>query len=131
ATPHHHPQDPGGARAGHDAGGPGRGGAKMKDEMKDDTGGDEGRIPGLSALRDITPPPSLVPAVMRRIAEPAAVGGWPALWGWLRRSSKLERPLSPLEAAGDRGPIPGLSALRDTTPPPSLVPAAMRRIAEP
>ena len=30
-------------------------------------------IPGLAALKDVTPPPSLVPAVMQRIAEPAPV----------------------------------------------------------
>jgi hypothetical protein len=49
-------------------------------------------FPGLSALKDITPPPSLVPAVMQRIAEPRPV----TLWGWLMRPRRLELRFSPL-----------------------------------
>ena len=75
-------------------------------------------IAGLSSLREVTPPPSMVPAVMRRIAEPAPQ----TFWSWLRKPRRLTR---------DAGPIPGLSSLRETTPPPSLVPAVMRQIAEP
>jgi hypothetical protein len=63
---------------------------------------DENLIAGLRELREITPPASLVPGVMNRIAQPAA---------------------QDLTAA--------LRGLRETTPPPSLVPAVMRRIAEP
>lgn len=44
----------------------------------------------LRGLREVTPPPSLAPMVMRRIAEPAATG----LWGWLRRRRRLS--VSPL-----------------------------------
>jgi hypothetical protein len=55
---------------------------------------EDGPLAGLSALRDVTPPPSLVPAVMRRIAEPPP----PSLWGWLRRPRRLELRLSPLGA---------------------------------
>jgi hypothetical protein len=50
------------------------------------------RIPGLADLRETTPPPSLVPAVMRRIAEPRPM----TLWSWLRQSRRLELRASPL-----------------------------------
>jgi hypothetical protein len=53
---------------------------------------------------------------MRRIAEPAPV----TFWSWLRRPRHLDHP-----------PIAGMASLRETTPPPSLVPAVMQRIAEP
>jgi hypothetical protein len=53
---------------------------------------DEDRISGLASLRDVTPPPSLVPAVMRRIAEPQPV----TFWSWLRKPRRLELRLSPL-----------------------------------
>jgi hypothetical protein len=56
----------------------------------------EAPIPGLSSLRETTPPPSLVPAVMRRIAEPAP----PSLWSWLRRPRRLELRVSLLGLAG-------------------------------
>lgn len=55
---------------------------------------DDGPIPGMSALRETTPPPSLVPAVMRRVAEPMPV----SFWSWLRRPKRLELRLSPLGA---------------------------------
>jgi hypothetical protein len=57
---------------------------------------DEDSVFGLSSLRDITPPASLVPAVMRRIAEPAPL----SFWGWLRKSRRIELRLSPLRLAG-------------------------------
>lgn len=56
---------------------------------------DEAPFPGLAALRDVTPPTSLVPAVMRRVAEPRPF----SLWDWLRRPRRLELRLSPLGAA--------------------------------
>jgi hypothetical protein len=43
-------------------------------------------FPGLAALRDVEPPPSLVPAVMRRVAEPAP----PSFWRWLMRPRRFE-----------------------------------------
>jgi len=49
-------------------------------------------IAGLRQLRDVTPPPSLVPAVMRGIAEPRPL----SLWGWLRRPHTVRIRLSPL-----------------------------------
>jgi hypothetical protein len=55
---------------------------------------DMGPLAGLSALREVTPPPSLVAGVMRRIAEPPP----PSLWGWLWRPRRLELRLSPLGA---------------------------------
>jgi hypothetical protein len=57
---------------------------------------DDAPFPGLSRLRETTPPPSLVPAVMRRIAEPAPL----TFWGWLRKPRRLELRVSPLAAAG-------------------------------
>ena len=50
----------------------------------------------LATLREVTPPPSLVPGVMQRIAEPAPV----TLWTWLRRPRRFELHLSPLALAG-------------------------------
>jgi hypothetical protein len=57
---------------------------------------DEDRVFGLECLRDITPPASLVPAVMRRIAEPAPL----SFWGWLLKPRRIELRLSPLRLAG-------------------------------
>jgi hypothetical protein len=85
-----------------------------EDELEDD-----GPIPGMSSLREVEPPPSLVSAVMKRVAEPAPA---PA-WSWLLRTPAL--------TPADDKPIPGMSSLRETTPPPSLVPAVMRQVAEP
>jgi Glycogen recognition site of AMP-activated protein kinase len=73
-------------------------------------------IPGLASLREVTPPPSLEQAVMRRIAEPAPE----TMWSWLRKP----RPQH------DQ-PLAGLASLREVTPPPSLEQAVMRKIAEP
>ena len=53
---------------------------------------DDRPVAGLASLRDTTPPPSLVPAVMRRIAEPVPV----TFWSWLRRPRRFELRLSPL-----------------------------------
>lgn len=52
-------------------------------------------IPGLASLRAVTPPTSLVAAVMRRVAEPRPF----SLWRWLRQPRRLELRLSPLGAA--------------------------------
>jgi hypothetical protein len=57
---------------------------------------DDQPISGLSSLRETTPPPSLVPAVMRRIAEPAPV----TFWTWIRKPHRFELRLSPLSLAG-------------------------------
>lgn len=54
------------------------------------------RIPGLEALRDVEPPPSLVPGVMRRITEPRPV----SFWEWLRRPRRIELRVSPLGLGG-------------------------------
>jgi hypothetical protein len=53
---------------------------------------DDRPFPGLAALKDVTPPPSLIPAVMRRIAEPAPV----SFWTWLRRPRRFELRMSPI-----------------------------------
>jgi Glycogen recognition site of AMP-activated protein kinase len=55
---------------------------------------DNDRIPGLSELRDVAPPPSLVPRVMRRITEPRPT----SFWSWLRKPRRLELRVSPLGA---------------------------------
>jgi hypothetical protein len=50
----------------------------------------------LATLREVTPPPSLVPGVMQQIAEPAR----DTLWTWLRRPRRFELRLSPLALGG-------------------------------
>lgn len=47
---------------------------------------DDRPFPGLGALRDVAPPPSLVPRVMRQVAEPRPVG----FWGWLRKPRRIQ-----------------------------------------
>jgi hypothetical protein len=54
------------------------------------------RIPGLSELRDVVPPPSLVAGVMRQIAEPRPA----SFWSWLRKPRRLELRVSPLGGLG-------------------------------
>jgi hypothetical protein len=63
----------------------------MRPPVPDDADADQ-PIPGLAALKHVDPPPSLVPAVMQRIAEPRPV----TLWSWLRRPRRLELRVSPL-----------------------------------
>jgi hypothetical protein len=81
---------------------------------------EEPPIPGLAGLREVTPPASMVAAVMKRIAEPAPVPA--TLWERLRR---------PPERPAVEQPIAGLAGLREIALPTSLVPAVMRRVAEP
>jgi hypothetical protein len=57
---------------------------------------DEDLVSRLASLRETTPPPSLVPRVMQRIAEPARA----TLWTWLRRPRRFELQLSPLALGG-------------------------------
>lgn len=57
---------------------------------------DDQPIAALRSLRDVPPPPSLVPGVMRRIADPAPV----TFWSWLRKPRRLELRLSPLGLVG-------------------------------
>lgn len=57
---------------------------------------DDAPVPGLSALRDVDVPPSLVPGVMKRIAEPAPL----SFWGWLRKPRRFDLALSPLGLFG-------------------------------
>jgi hypothetical protein len=64
----------------------------MKADPFADLSADDQPIPGLAELKQITPPPSLVPAVMQRIAEPPPV----SFWTWLRRPRRLELRISPL-----------------------------------
>jgi hypothetical protein len=56
---------------------------------------DDDLITALRGLRETTPPPSLVPRVMKRIAEPAPI----TFWSWLRKPRRLELRLSPLSVA--------------------------------
>jgi hypothetical protein len=53
---------------------------------------DQQPFPGLSALKQVTPPPSLLPSVMQRIAEPRPV----SFWSWIWRPRRIELRLSPL-----------------------------------
>lgn len=54
------------------------------------------RVAGIAGLREVIPPPSFVPGVMRKIAEPAPL----SFWGWLRKRRRIELRLavSPLGA---------------------------------
>lgn len=87
-------------------------------------------LAGLSALKDVTPPPSLVPAVMRRIAEPRPA----SFWSWLRRPRRIELSLSPLGALGGLAAtgllIAGLGA-RQPTPGPVIAKDEMRPLVLP
>jgi hypothetical protein len=56
-------------------------------------------FPGLRSLREEAPPPSLVPAVMRRITEPQPF----SLWRWLRKPHRLELRVSPVGLAAVAG----------------------------
>jgi hypothetical protein len=81
-------------------------------------------FPGLSALKQVTPPPSLVPAVMQRIAEPPP----PSLWRWLMRPRRLELRVSPLGALVFSGATMGLVlvlALGRSAAPPATPHAAV------
>jgi hypothetical protein len=64
---------------------------------------DDEPIAGLRALKQVEPPPSLVPAVMRAIAEPRPV----SFWQWLLRPRRLELRVTPvgLLASGALGAI--------------------------
>lgn len=67
----------------------------MSNRPGPETGGDRDPIRlALRGLSDVQPPPSLVPAVMKRVSEPAPLG-W---WGWLWTRRKLELRVSPLGA---------------------------------
>lgn len=72
---------------------------------------DDQPIAGLRALRQVDPPPSLVPAVMRAIAEPRPV----SFWQWLLRPRRIELRITPagLFAAAAIGAI-ALYALQTT-----------------
>jgi hypothetical protein len=53
-------------------------------------------IAGLAALKQVTPPSSLVAAVMQRIAEPQPQ----SVWSWLWRPRRIQMRVSPLGALG-------------------------------
>jgi hypothetical protein len=79
-------------------------------------------IPGLASLRDVTPPPSLVPAIMRRVAEPAP----PSLWRWLIRPRRFELRFSAVGLAGLAavGAMVVLALRLQPAPPPAGTVAA-------
>ncbi|HEY0705838.1 MAG TPA: isoamylase early set domain-containing protein [Polyangia bacterium] len=52
---------------------------------------DDEPIAGLRALKHVEPPPSLVPAVMRAIAEPKPV----SFWQWLLKPRRIELRVTP------------------------------------
>ncbi len=82
----------------------------------------EAPMAGLSALRDVAPPPALVPAVMQRIAEPRPF----SLWRWLRRPRRLEVRVSPLGAlllAGAAGLVLAVASLLPAPDPIAVAPA--------
>jgi hypothetical protein len=53
---------------------------------------DDQPFPGLRALKNVEPPPSLVPAVMRAISEPKPV----TFWQWLLKPRRLELRITPV-----------------------------------
>jgi hypothetical protein len=57
---------------------------------------DDVPLAGLRGLRQIEPPASLVPAVMRAIAEPRPV----SFWQWLLRPRRLELRVTPVSLMG-------------------------------
>ena len=57
---------------------------------------DDVPMPGLRGLKQIEPPASLVPAVMRAIAEPRPV----SFWQWLLRPRRLELRVTPVSLLG-------------------------------
>jgi hypothetical protein len=79
-------------------------------------------LPGMSALRETTPPSSLVPEVMRRIARSRPAPAGPAWWVWLRRPRRLELRLSPLGALTLAGALGALLivARPGSRPPPAV-----------
>lgn len=77
-------------------------------------GQDDELVARLATLREVTPPPSLVPGVMQRIAEPAPA----TLWTWLRRPRRFELRLSPLALGGLALAGLGLAALLAHDPRP-------------
>jgi hypothetical protein len=66
-----------------------------RDDYHDDRAGQPGPLAGMAELRDVDPPPSLLPGVMKRIAERPA----PGFWGWLRRPLVIQLRVSPVGAA--------------------------------
>jgi hypothetical protein len=73
---------------------------------------DESPFPGLRSLRDIVPPPSLVPGVMAQIAEPRPF----SLWGWLMRPRQIQLRLSPLGLVGVAGALALVAGALTTMP---------------
>lgn len=81
-------------------------------------------FPGLSALRHVTPPPSLVPGVMRKVAEPRPF----SFWAWLRRPRRFELRVTPLSlaaAAGLGAVMLAAVVLRPPPPPVAIAPSAV------
>lgn len=101
---------------------------------------DDAPFPGLSALRDVAPPTSLVPMVMQRVAEPPR----PSLWRWLTRARRFELRFSPvglalagglgilvmvalrLEPRGDRPQTPTVTASAAPAPAPASAPEVVQ-----
>jgi hypothetical protein len=90
---------------------------------------DEAPIPGLAALREVTPPPSLVPSVMQRIAEPRPQ----SFWSWILRPRRIQLRVSPLGAVGalcaGALAIFTVSVTRPKLPAPTLAPLALTQPA--
>ena len=83
-------------------------------ERDQQAGQDDELVARLATLREVTPPPSLVPGVMQRIAEPAPA----TLWTWLRRPRRFELRVSPLALGGLALAGLGLAALLAHDPRP-------------
>ena len=82
-----------------------------------------GPDPDLAKLRDVTPPPSLVAGVMRRIEEPRP----PSVWRWLQRPFVIRLRVTPLGAsAATLGlALAAVLLMRVATPPRAAQPVAV------
>lgn len=75
-------------------------------------------IPGIESLRDVTPPPSLIPRVMRAVAEPAPF----SFWSWMRGRRRFELRFSPLGALAVTAAVAvGMLFLKPIQPPVASV----------
>jgi hypothetical protein len=97
--------------------------------MTDQHGDDGTPISGLRGLREVTPPVSLVPSVMRRVAEPEPA----TVWSWLLRRRRLELRVSPLGfgAGAFVGVVVVAVMLARPIPAPTATPVVASSVATP
>jgi len=92
---------------------------------RDDHDEQAGPLAGMAELRDVDPPPSLLPGVMKRIAEPRA----PSLWRWLRQPLVIQLRVSPIGGALAGAGLAVAAALLVAAPRPAAPIGAPANIA--